>query len=288
MAQQLWIGSVLEYVDHLAMFLGHQSPRNPAAFEMGVNSMENSFLNPGFPCACFRSHAGAWHCHHKCKNFVMLHGKEARLFQDQWQVMEVQPQCTKGCPIRAGIHCIQVIYIQHFSRFRCNQTSIPQCLDPCKALGVVTKVRVMCVHGDVNEYPLVAVMIQFRGQNNRIEAAVSPFFRRFHRGECVWMGPEIFKNCMVWDVCSIGRGGVARAVSITSASGRYKEMEVPRLLFIRSLWEETLRHTFNQVNVNDGQQIQPNLIYYYPTLRLKKSPVVSAKELSVIVIPILS
>ncbi|GAA6090887.1 uncharacterized [Tachysurus ichikawai] len=57
MAQQLWIGSVLEYVDHLAMFLGHQSPRNPAAFEMGVNSMENSFLNPGFPCACFRSHA---------------------------------------------------------------------------------------------------------------------------------------------------------------------------------------------------------------------------------------
>ncbi len=38
-------------------------------------------------------------------------------------------------------------------------------------------VRVRCVHGDVAEYPVVRLAIQFRGQKHNVEAAVNPHLR---------------------------------------------------------------------------------------------------------------
>ncbi len=56
----------------------------------------------------------------------------------------------------------------------CNQTSIHQSLVQPEALDTSCMVRVRCVHGDVAEYPVVHLAIQFRGQKHNVEVAVNP------------------------------------------------------------------------------------------------------------------
>ncbi len=59
----------------------------------------------------------------------------------------------------------------------CNQTSIHQSLVQPEALDMSCMVRVRCVHGDVAEYPVVRLAIQFRGQKHNVEVAVNPHLR---------------------------------------------------------------------------------------------------------------
>ncbi len=55
----------------------------------------------------------------------------------------------------------------------CNQTSIHQCLFQPGALDKSRVVQVQCVHGDVVEYPLMILAIQFWGQKHNVEVAVN-------------------------------------------------------------------------------------------------------------------
>ncbi len=54
-----------------------------------------------------------------------------------------------------------------------NQTSIHQCLFQPGALDKSRVVQVQCVHGDVVEYPLMILAIQFWGQKHNVEVAVN-------------------------------------------------------------------------------------------------------------------
>ncbi len=59
----------------------------------------------------------------------------------------------------------------------CNQTSIHQSLMQPRALDRSREVKVRCVHGDVVNYPLVPVSIQFRGKTHRMKVAVNSHLR---------------------------------------------------------------------------------------------------------------
>ncbi|XP_048039104.1 uncharacterized protein LOC125263947 [Megalobrama amblycephala] len=59
----------------------------------------------------------------------------------------------------------------------CNQTSVHQSLILSGALDASRLVKVRCVHRDVVRYPLVPVIIQFRGQKHSVEVAVNPHLR---------------------------------------------------------------------------------------------------------------
>ncbi len=59
----------------------------------------------------------------------------------------------------------------------CNQTSIHQSLVQPEALDTSCMFRVRCVHGDVAEYPVVHLAIQFQGKKHNVEVAVNPHLR---------------------------------------------------------------------------------------------------------------
>ncbi len=60
----------------------------------------------------------------------------------------------------------------------CNQTSIHQSLIQPGALDKSHVVQVRCVHGDVVEYPLMILAIQFWGQKHNVEVAVNSHLRQ--------------------------------------------------------------------------------------------------------------
>lgn len=59
----------------------------------------------------------------------------------------------------------------------CNQTSIHPSLIQSTAWDMSRKVRVRCVHGEVVNYPLVTLTIQFRGKKHNVKVAVNQHLR---------------------------------------------------------------------------------------------------------------
>ncbi len=96
-------------------------------------------------------------------------------FIDRCPVMEVGtlvwvPDAPQAAPDQAGGYQIPVS-IKGGTYWAlvdsgCNQTSIHQSLVQPEALDTSCMVRVRCVHGDVAEYPVVHLAIQFRGQKH--------------------------------------------------------------------------------------------------------------------------
>ncbi len=87
------------------------------------------------------------------------------------------PDSPTAAPDQAGQYQIPVSIkggtYQALVDSGCNQTSIHQSLMQQRALDMSRKVKVRCVHGDVADYPLVAVSIKFRGKTHRMEVAVN-------------------------------------------------------------------------------------------------------------------
>ncbi|XP_067306043.1 uncharacterized protein [Pseudorasbora parva] len=104
-------------------------------------------------------------------------------FVDRCPVMEVGmmvrvPDVPQVTPGHAGEYQIPMSIeggtYQALVDSGCNQTSIHQNLIQLGALDTSRMVKVRCVHGDVVEYPVVPISIQFRGEKHRVEVAVSP------------------------------------------------------------------------------------------------------------------
>ncbi len=89
------------------------------------------------------------------------------------------PDSPGAAPDQAGQYQIPVSIkgdtYQALVASGCNQTSIHQSLMQQRALDTSRKVR--CVHGDVVNYPLVPVSIQFRGKTHRMKVAVNSHLR---------------------------------------------------------------------------------------------------------------
>ncbi len=107
-------------------------------------------------------------------------------FMDRCPVMEVGalirvPDAPQAAPDQAGLYQIPVsikggTYLALVDS-GCNQTSIHQSLIQLGALDKSRVVPVRCVHGDVVKYPLMSMLIQFRGQKHSVEVAVNPHLR---------------------------------------------------------------------------------------------------------------
>ncbi len=107
-------------------------------------------------------------------------------FIDRCPVMEVGtlvrvPDVPQAAPDQAGGYQIPVSMrggtYWALVDSGCNQTSIHQSLVQPEALDMSCMVRVRCAHGDVAEYPVVRLAIQFRGQKHNVEVAVNPHLR---------------------------------------------------------------------------------------------------------------
>ncbi|KAK9959489.1 hypothetical protein ABG768_009613 [Culter alburnus] len=107
-------------------------------------------------------------------------------FVDRCPVMEVGtmirvPDVPQAAPGQAGWYQIPVSIkggtYQALVDSGCNQTSIHQSLIQSGALDTSRMVKVRCVHGDVVEYPILPVIIKFRGQKHSVEVAVNPHLR---------------------------------------------------------------------------------------------------------------
>ncbi len=107
-------------------------------------------------------------------------------FQDRCPLMEVGvlirvPDSPGTDPDQAGQYQIPVSIkggtYQALVDSGCNQTSIHQSLIQPRALDMSREVKVRCVHGDVVNYPLVPVSIQFRGETHRMKVAVNSHLR---------------------------------------------------------------------------------------------------------------
>uniref|UniRef100_A0A8C1GUB2 Gypsy retrotransposon integrase-like protein 1 n=1 Tax=Cyprinus carpio TaxID=7962 RepID=A0A8C1GUB2_CYPCA len=104
-------------------------------------------------------------------------------FVDRCPVMEVGtvirvPDVPQAAPGQAGRYQIPVSIkgstYPALVDSGCNQTSIHQSLIQPATLDTSRVVKVWCVHGDVVEYPVVPVIIQFRGQKHSVEVNGQP------------------------------------------------------------------------------------------------------------------
>ncbi len=122
----------------------------------------STVLSPAIPCPPFCRGGGgkAW----------------AGLLEMRGLLVRV-PDSPGAAPDQAGQYKIPVSIkggtYQALVDSGCNQTSIHQSLIQQRALDTGRKVKVRCVHGDVANYPLVPVSIQFQGKIHRMQVAVN-------------------------------------------------------------------------------------------------------------------
>ncbi|KAK9959353.1 hypothetical protein ABG768_009481 [Culter alburnus] len=158
-----------------------QGPRGAGLPAAGLDSAPASPLSPRQPFnplpatrAAGRSGPACWRC------------GDPEHFVDRCPVMEVGtlirvPDDPQAAPGQAGEYQIPVSVkggtYQALVDSGCNQTLVHQSLTSSRALDAGCLVKVRCVHGDVVKYPLVPVIIQFRGQKHSVEVAVNPHLR---------------------------------------------------------------------------------------------------------------
>ncbi|XP_058637108.1 uncharacterized protein LOC131543606 [Onychostoma macrolepis] len=138
------------------------------------SSLRQSLGHPSAAGAAGRPGLACWRC------------GDPGHFQDRCPMMEVGmlirvPDSPGAAPDQAGQYQIPVSIkggtYQALVDSGCNQTSIHQSLMQQRALDTSRKVKVRCVHGDVVNYPLVPVSIQFRGKKHRMKVAVNSHLR---------------------------------------------------------------------------------------------------------------
>ncbi|XP_060782398.1 uncharacterized protein LOC132889677 [Neoarius graeffei] len=219
--------------------------------------------------------------------------------QQQCTIMEVGavvriPDAPGAALDRAGVYRISVSIqgdtYQALVDSGCNQTSIHQNLVQDEALGGAQLVKVLCVHRDVHNYPLVSVHIFFQGEKFIVKAAVNPRLTHSIILGTDWPGfGELMSQLVKSGSCrSLIRGGpgvalAGAAVTEPSMSSPCQSEEplAPPLSIGESLVDflleqsrdETLRHAFDQVRVIDGQMLQPTATPSFPYFTIMKDRV---------------
>ncbi len=160
----------------------------------------------------------------------------------------------------------------------CNQTSIHQSLVQPEALDMSCMVRVRCVHGDVAEYPVVHLAIQFRGQKHNVEVAVNPYLRHPLISGTNWPSFKVLLGVLCADASwgkekpgreAAVRTGEAEPGLAEAAPGERNAIE--RLILterddfpLEQSQDESLRNAFEQVHSIDGQPLQSARPPSYP------------------------
>ncbi|XP_057201512.1 uncharacterized protein LOC130561305 [Triplophysa rosa] len=168
----------------------------------------------------------------------------------------------------------------------CNQTSIHQSLIRSVAWDKGRAVKVRCVHGDVVQYPLMSMLIKFKGKKHRVEVAVNPHLRHPLILGTNWPAfPELLRvlcTDVAWGKGNRGRRGLVQAGSTEpgsqgSGSGG-GESGIERLILsdrddfpLEQAQDETLKRAFEHVSSIDGQPVQPARPLAYPYFALRNN-----------------
>ncbi len=214
-------------------------------------------------------------------------------FIDRCPVMEVGalirvPDAPQAAPDQAGLYQIPVsikggTYLALVDS-GCNQTSIHQSLIQLGALDKSRVVPVRCVHGDVVKYPLMSVLIQFRGQKHSVEVAVNPHLRHPLILGTNWPAFSQLLGCLCADVSCGERkleNGADAQVGVAEPgprdTGQGEQSVNERLILperddfpLEQSHDESLKWAFEQVQTIDGQRLQPARPLSYPYFAILK------------------
>ncbi len=214
-------------------------------------------------------------------------------FIDRCPVMEVGtlvrvPDAPQAAPDQAGGYQIPVS-IKGGTYWAlvdsgCNQTSIHQSLVQPEALDMSCMVRVRCVHGDLAEYPVVRLAIQFRGQKHNVEVAVNPHLRHPLILGTNWPSFKVLLGVLCADA-SWGKEMPGREAAVRSGEAEPGLAEaapgdrnaIERLILterddfpLEQSQDESLRNAFEQVRSIDGRPLQPARPPSYPYFAILK------------------
>ncbi len=153
-----------------------------------------------------------------------------------------------------------------------------------RALDTSRKVKVRCVHGEVVDYPLVPVAIQFPGKTHRMEVAVNSDFKHLLILGTDWPAFTQLLGILCADASwETGRGqeeavaqtGEALAEPSLSASEETRareELKPPELddFPLEQSRDETLKNAYDRVRSIDGQLLQPDQPLSFPYFSLIK------------------
>ncbi|XP_067305555.1 uncharacterized protein [Pseudorasbora parva] len=145
-------------------------------------------------------------------------------------------------------------------------------------------VKVRCVHGDVVEYPVVPITIQFRGEKHNVEVAVSPHLRHPLILGTNWPAFSALLGSLCADAAwekKARRGAVRVQLGETETGPLGTASEetsgIERLILsdrddfpLEQSQDETLKNAFQQVRTIDGQSLQPALPVTYPYFAIIK------------------
>ncbi len=245
------------------------------------SSLRQSLAYPSAAGAAVRPGPACWRC------------GDPGHFQDHCPMMEVGllvrvPDSPTAAPDQAGQYQIPVSIkggtYQALVDSGCNQTSIHQSLMQQRALDISRKVKVRCVHGDVADYPLVAVSIKFRGKTHRMEVAVNSHLKHPLILGTDWPAFTQLLGIVCADVSwQTGRGQGEAAAQAgealvgpappasegTRASEGVKPPELDDFPLEQSR-DEALKNAFDRVRSVDGQLLQPNVPLSFPYFALIK------------------
>ncbi len=214
-------------------------------------------------------------------------------FIDRCPVMEVGtlvrvPDAPQAAPDQAGGYQIPVS-IKGGTYWAlvdsgCTQTSIHQSLIQPEALDTSCMVRVRCVHGDVAEYTVVHLAIQFRGQKHNVGVAVNPHLRHPLILGTNWPSFKVLLGVLCADA-SWGKEKPGREAAVRSGEAEPGLAEaapgdrnvIERLSLterddfpLEQSQDESLRNAFEQVRSIDGRPLQTTRPPSYPYFAILK------------------
>uniref|UniRef100_A0A8C1RD31 Gypsy retrotransposon integrase-like protein 1 n=1 Tax=Cyprinus carpio TaxID=7962 RepID=A0A8C1RD31_CYPCA len=214
-------------------------------------------------------------------------------FIDRCPLMEVGtlirvPDAPQAALDQAGLYQIPVSIkggtYQALVDSGCNQSSIHQSLIHPRALDNSRMVKVRCVHGEVVNYPILPVDIQFRGEKHRLEVAVNPHLRHPLILGTNW---PLF-NKLLGYLCADASWGKREKAGVAVAQLGEAEPEPPEPVSgeqsalernilperddfpLEQSREETLKNAFDQVRSIDGQLLHPDQLLSYPYFSILK------------------
>uniref|UniRef100_A0A8C1LM62 Gypsy retrotransposon integrase-like protein 1 n=1 Tax=Cyprinus carpio TaxID=7962 RepID=A0A8C1LM62_CYPCA len=214
-------------------------------------------------------------------------------FIDRCPLMEVGtlirvPDAPQAALDQAGLYQIPVSIkggtYQALVDSGCNQSSIHQSLIHPRALDNSRMVKVRCVHGEVVNYPILPVDIQFRGEKHRLEVAVNPHLRHPLILGTNW---PLF-NKLLGYLCADASWGKREKAGVAVAQLGEAEPEPPEPVSreqsalernilperddfpLEQSRDETLKNAFDQVRSIDGQLLHPDQPLSYPYFSILK------------------
>ncbi|KAG1928644.1 interferon-induced very large GTPase 1-like [Pimephales promelas] len=192
------------------------------------------------------------------------------------------PDAPTAAPDQAGLYQIPVSIkggtYQALVDSGCNQTSIHQSLIRSGALDKSRVVRVRCVHGVVESYPLMSVAVLFRGQKHSVEVAVNPRLQHPLILGTDWPGFAKLLGILCadasWETKQRGKTAVVQVGDavpgpLGAAAGEERALERNLLserddFPLEQSQDETLKHAFGSVRSIDGQLLHPDQPLSYP------------------------